>query len=187
MAKDARGRLIGAAVSLMRENGVAGTGLSDVIRRSGTARRSIYLNFPGGKSELVAEATRTVGDSLTVVLDSIAAQPEPVAAFARIWEGFLLESDFVAGCPIAAAALGGKEAPEAVAAAGKVFTAWADRLSEWLLEQGVRPDRATGLATTIVATIEGSVLLSQAQRSADPLRQAALYMQQLIESNMPPA
>lgn len=31
------------------------------------ARRTVYLNFPGGKAELVAEATRIAGDATLTV------------------------------------------------------------------------------------------------------------------------
>ena len=49
----ARERLIASAIELLRRNGVAGTGLAQLLEHSGTARRSVYVNFPGGKSELV--------------------------------------------------------------------------------------------------------------------------------------
>ncbi|AFU02933.1 TetR/AcrR family transcriptional regulator [Nocardia brasiliensis] len=182
MAADARGRLIAGAVSMMRENGVAGMGLSELTRRSGTARRSIYLNFPGGKSELVAEATRVIGASLTGVLESLTAEPNPVFAFARMWESVLLESDFAAGCPITAATLGRHQAPEGVLAAAEVFAQWTGRVRDWLHEQGVDHSLSEGLATSLIAAIEGAVLLSQAQRSVAPLEYVAESMQSLIHS-----
>src|SRR5258706_426767 len=52
----ARERLIASAIEMLRRHGVAGTGLAELLENSGTARRSVYVNFPGGKSELMAEA-----------------------------------------------------------------------------------------------------------------------------------
>ncbi|MGL5445276.1 MAG: TetR family transcriptional regulator, partial [[Mycobacterium] stephanolepidis] len=37
-----RQRLIDSAIAMMRERGVYGTGLADLLKRSGTARNSIY-------------------------------------------------------------------------------------------------------------------------------------------------
>ena len=52
----------------MQRHGVAGTGIAEILSTSGVTRRSIYLNFPGGKAELVAAATRSAGDELTALL-----------------------------------------------------------------------------------------------------------------------
>jgi AcrR family transcriptional regulator len=57
-----RERLISATAELMQRHGVAGTGIAGIVDTSGVTRRSIYVNFPGGKAELVAAATRSAGD-----------------------------------------------------------------------------------------------------------------------------
>ena len=49
-----RERLTAATATLMQRQGVAGTGIAEILSTSGVTRRSIYLNFPGGKAELVA-------------------------------------------------------------------------------------------------------------------------------------
>ena len=46
-----RERLIASAIDLVRARGVDGTGLAELLEHSGTARRSIYQHFPGGKAE----------------------------------------------------------------------------------------------------------------------------------------
>ena len=60
-----RDRLTSATATLMQRHGVAGTGIAEILATSGVTRRSIYLNFPGGKAELVAAATRSAGDEMT--------------------------------------------------------------------------------------------------------------------------
>ena len=112
----ARDRLVVTAIDLIRRQGVSGMGLSELLERSGAARRSLYLNFPGGKAELVADATLTAGSMLADGIDSLLSEQGPVGAvraFVQMWIDNLTNSDFEVGCPIVAAALGRSEAPAA--------------------------------------------------------------------------
>ncbi|MGA4787828.1 TetR/AcrR family transcriptional regulator [Nocardia sp. AB354] len=179
----ARDRLIDSAVDLMRSNGVAGTGIAQLLDHSGISRRSVYLNFPGGKSELIAEATRAAGATYSALLRTITAGADAascVAAFPALWREKLAASDFTAGCPIVAAALGRSEAPEAADAAGATFTEWETILAERLETEDVAPDLAISLATTVVAALEGAVILSLATRSMAPLERVGAQMSELI-------
>src|ERR1041385_7186118 len=97
-------RLTSATATLMQRHGVAGTGIAQILDTSGVTRRSIYLNFPGGKAELVAAATRSAGAEMTTTGREYVDEPNPVAAFAHMWSDVLIGSDFEGGCPITAAA-----------------------------------------------------------------------------------
>jgi TetR/AcrR family transcriptional repressor of lmrAB and yxaGH operons len=174
----ARERLIVSAIELLRRNGVAGTGLAALLEHSGTARRSVYVNFPGGKSELMTEATRTAGRLIDSTLTGTAQDGdgrESLAAFVESWKETLRSSDYTAGCPIVAAALGRSESPSAADAAGEVFAAW-----QTMIAGGLRTDGAESLATTVVAAVEGAVILCLAARSTDPLDKTVQMLDQLI-------
>ena len=54
--------MIETAAVVMRERGVEATSFSEVLARSGAPRGSIYHHFPGGKAQLIEEATRYAGD-----------------------------------------------------------------------------------------------------------------------------
>lgn len=179
----ARERLIDSAIELLRRNGVAGTGLAELLEHSGTARRSVYVNFPGGKSELVTEATRTAGRLMDSALAGAApdgALRESLAGFVESWKETLRSSDYTAGCPIVAAALGRTESPAAADAAGEVFAAWQAMLVRRLADGGVAVGEAESLATTVVAAVEGAVILCLAARSTDPLDRTAQMLDGLI-------
>ncbi|MBB5918611.1 AcrR family transcriptional regulator [Nocardia transvalensis] len=180
----ARDRLIDSTVDLMRRNGVAGTGIAQLLEHSGISRRSVYLNFPGGKAELVTEATRSAGEAASTLIrklaDGGADLASCVAAFPSIWRERLVASDFTAGCPIVAAALGRAEAPAAADAAGETFTEWEAILAESLRAEQVDDDRALALATTIVAAIEGAVVMSLATRSVAPLERVGTQLSALV-------
>lgn len=183
MATDARGRLILSTIDLVRSHGVAGFGITELLARSGVARRSLYLNFPGGKDELVAEATRVAG----AVVGADLARPGPdedldatVARYVASWRTALAESDFTAGCPVVAAALAGAAAPSAPPAAGAAFAAWEAHLAERLTAAGIAPDAAAPLATTVVAAVEGAVVLAIARRTTAPLDAVEAHLVDLL-------
>ncbi|KXP09779.1 hypothetical protein AXK57_13135 [Tsukamurella pulmonis] len=179
----ARDGLIEATVGLLRRHGVAGTGLTAITEASGRSRRTIYLNFPQGKAQLVEAATRAAGQFMA---DVIAALPleDPAAAirrFGALWETTLIESRFLSGCPIVAAALGRAEAPEAADAAGDAFRQWIETLTVSLVEHSaMEPRRARAVATTMVATVEGAIIMSAATRSVEPLHQALSVLEELV-------
>ncbi|MCF6388963.1 TetR family transcriptional regulator C-terminal domain-containing protein [Mycobacterium sp. MBM] len=169
----ARDRLVTSAIDLIRRNGVAGTGLALLLDVSGTARRSLYLNFPGGKSELIADATLAAGRYTGDAIDHLAATLGPVPAvraFVAAWRDTLTGSDFLSGCPIVAAALGRSEADKAADNAGAVFLDWQRRLATHLEAADVSPHDAAQLASVTVSAVEGAIVVCQATKSAEPLR-----------------
>jgi AcrR family transcriptional regulator len=169
----------------MQRHGVAGTGIAEILATSGVTRRSIYLNFPGGKAELVAAATRSAGDEMTMTVRGYIDDPDPVGAFAAMWSDVLVSTDFEGGCPIVAAASGRDESPEAANTAAVVFAEWGQLLADRLKEDGINRAAAQSLSTTIVAAVEGAVILSRAARSTKPLEQVTKHLNELISQHRP--
>ena len=180
-----RDRLTAATATLMQRHGVAGTGIAEILATSGVTRRSIYLNFPGGKAELVAAATRAAGDEMTATLRGYMDDPDPIGAFADMWGEVLVSTDFEGGCPIVAAAFSRAEAPEAASTAADVFAEWGQLLADRLREDGINRAAAQSLSTTVVAALEGAVILSRAARSIKPLTQVSRHLNELISQHRP--
>ena len=165
-----RAAMIDGAISLMRERGVAATSFADVLARSGAPRGSIYHHFPGGKTQLVEEATvsasKWVGTGIERILntsDTVGA----LRALVDIWRTGLEESRYEQGCPIAAAALGTERGARVIA--GASFDSWCTLLTTKLAGEGVPDERAGSIATLIVSALEGALILAQAQESSAPL------------------
>ncbi len=169
----------------MRCHGVAGTGIAGIVDTSGITRRSIYVNFPGGKAELVAAATRSAGDELAAILRDNMSEPDPVAAFAKIWAEHLIETNFEGGCAIVAAATSRDEAPEAADAAAEVFEDWVQLIASRLAEAGIKPQVAQSLSTTIVAAMEGAVVMARAAQSTTPLDLVSQHISELVAAHLP--
>src|SRR3954451_4795617 len=91
-----RERMIQSALILMGERGIEATSFSQVIEHSGAPRGSIYHHFPGGKAQLVEEATRYAGDAVVMLLeDAVRQARDPVAAVDAIvafWRDLLYNS-----------------------------------------------------------------------------------------------
>ncbi|MGL6237045.1 MAG: TetR/AcrR family transcriptional regulator [Segniliparus sp.] len=185
----ARDRLVRSAISLIRRKGVAGTGLTDLTEHSGHSRRTIYLNFPRGKAELVEAATRAAGETMGDIMAAAAASDDPaeiVSALVQWWSGSLARTGHTAGCPVAAAALARPEAPGATEAAASVFSAWIQILASRFERAGVGPDTALRLATTVITAIEGAIVVSVAGGSSAPLEQTGASLVELVARHIPP-
>lgn len=178
-----RENMIESAALLMRERGVEATSFSEVLERSGAPRGSIYHHFPGGKAQLVEEATRHAGEVIANGLAGALGQDDPAAAlrtFCDTWRSVLCKSDFGAGCPVVAATLEGERSPGARDAAGAAFARWQTLLSDALLERGVAREHARSLSALAIAAIEGAVVLARAERSRAPLARVADELELLV-------
>lgn len=176
------GMLLSAA-QLFRENGIESTALTDVVRHAGAPRGSIYHHFPGGKPQLAEEATRRAGALIGSMISAGLAHHGPVRTLETMIDMFrrqLTDSDYTAGCPIAAAALEGVNYPPAREAAAESFASWEDTIAASFWQHGVSKDRARSLATFAVGAIEGALLLAKAQRRSTPLDRAETELLALV-------
>lgn len=183
-------RMNDAAVALLREHGAAGVTVEAVLARSGAPRGSVYHHFPGGRDELLLTAARQSGEFITsLVAGMIEARHdtrEVIADFIEFWKNWIVEDGFTAGCPIVALALDERpDTPAAHALVEDTFAHWRGLLRGQLRRDGVSPARSRQLATVIVASIEGAIVLARAQRSATPLDDVAATLIELIGHSVP--
>src|SRR6059036_3820796 len=107
----ARERMIVSTALLVRERGARATSLDAILAHSGAPRGSVYHHFPGGREQLLREATEYAGEYVARRLERSAGD-DPLAPLDALFEeyrGNLLASDFRAGCPVVAVAI---ESPE---------------------------------------------------------------------------
>lgn len=162
---------------MMREHGVAATGLTELLAHSKTARGSIYLHFPGGKSELMEQATLHAGQQVSATIDALVAESsspaEVVLGLVAVWKRVLDTSSFTAGCPIVAAAQSGTDSPTVQAAAATVFADWTRRLADLLVSAGRESAAAASLSSVIIRC--------RSEKSLQPLDDAATNLVRLLE------
>lgn len=185
-----RERLLLSAITLMCERGVHATGLADLLAHSHTARGSIYQHFPGGKTELMEQATYAAGRTINAVLDKLLTTRDPAGVVGGIidyWKQVLTGSDYVMGCPILAAAQSGPGEPTVQAASAAVFETWVDKIATALTEAGVDPATARPIASMAVSAIEGAIAQSRTARTTEPLDDVGTVLTRLIDSALPAA
>ncbi|MBN3511814.1 TetR/AcrR family transcriptional regulator [Mycolicibacterium nivoides] len=178
-----RERLIQSAIELMREYGVHATGLSDLLERSNTARGSIYQHFPGGKTELMEQATLAAGRIITARIQELTQTlpaEDVIGAFVAGWKQNLTDSSFAAGCPIMAAAQAGPDALTVREASAAVFADWSGVIAESIESKGIDAATAASLGSFIVSSLEGAIIQCRSAKSLQPLDDACTSLMLLL-------
>lgn len=171
-----RERMVYSAAQLIRERGVTGTGVRDVVERADAPRGSFQHYFPDGKDQLVSDALGFAGDfaaGWVARYGQSARRPTPSGLFAHLaeyWRRELSRHDFERGCPLMATAadsLAGDAAlTEPLRAA---LTRWEGAVADALRTTGVPRPRCRPLATLMLSTLEGAVVLARVHGSTRPL------------------
>ena len=173
-----RARIVEEAAVLIHERGVAGTTLDDVKAAAEVSGSQMYHYFPDKNDLLQAvidyQADATVSNQRHADLGS--------AEGVQAWRDMVIYAaervQAKGGCPLGS--LGGQLAesdPEARSLIAAGFERWTTEISQGLrslqasgqLPPGLDPD---DLAVTLLATLQGGLLLAQVQRSTRPFETA---------------
>lgn len=182
---DPRQRMIVTTAKLLQRQGYHATGLKQVVEEAGAPRGSIYHHFPGGKDQLVVEALRVASTELTrAIADARRTEDSPAAIVERLGaslQRWLERSGFVEGCPVSTVTLeAAPRHPEITEACREAYDRWIGLFADALLMRGRTEHDARALATTVVAGLEGALLLSRAHRSTAPLSSTCAHLAALV-------
>jgi len=181
--RDGRERLLNGARKLLAEKGYAGMELRDVAERGKAPRGSIYHHFPGGKTQLAAEAAALEGTEIKALIERSLEQrglAETLTMFGEIFRRRVKDRPEHLGCPVAAAALARPEDPALAAAATKAFQSWEAPIAAALREEGVAAKEAENFAGLVVSTVEGALVRARAAADQAPLDSAVAGLQQAL-------
>jgi TetR/AcrR family transcriptional repressor of lmrAB and yxaGH operons len=183
---DTRQRMLDTAADLFQSQGYHATGLTQLTTAGGAPKGSLYFHFPGGKEQLAAEAVQLSSERTGALLEAILRDaPDAATAIDRAVEAlanFLAESDFQRGCPLATVALDAAAESEPIReACADGYSSWHDILRNYLAGQELSAERADELATVVLATIEGGLLLARTRRDLAPLRAVATHLHTTLD------
>lgn len=189
MATNTRARLIQTTLRLLQTHGYHGTGLNRILAESGAPRGSLYFHFPGGKPELALEAVRHgiawASRDLEASLDAAADPVDGVCTYIEAAARLLRSSNFTFGCPVAPVIL---DSPEETSplweACRDAFRQWHGALASGLRKAGASPDRARALATLVIASLEGALLMSRSQRDTAALDTVSAELARAIRGTL---
>jgi TetR/AcrR family transcriptional repressor of lmrAB and yxaGH operons len=180
-----RTKMLASAAEVLRERGAAGVTIDEVLTRSGAPRGSVYYHFPEGRAQILTDALHYAGDAITAAIYEAAERGAKVLlrSFVGYWERLLTESDFHAGCPVVAAAIGwAPDEPELTADAGRIIDRWRTALTQAFIADGFDESDAASLAVMSIAALEGAVVLCRSARSTEPLREVSDQLEFLIKA-----
>ena len=186
MTSDTRAKMVAGAADLMSRRGVNATSMREVVRHTGTPRGSIGHHFPRGKQQLIEDALVFAGRQVSGPLKHLTETRGAIVGlrtFIALWRQTLERTKFQAGCPVLAVAVEqyvndaterDGEPDEAAQQhlldlANGVFADWQQIMFAALRREGVAPARARRLAALVIASLEGTVAICRAARSAQPL------------------
>lgn len=174
-------------LELIQVRGYAGTGLNAVAEQADAPKGSLYFHFPEGKEALgVAAVDRAAAQFRDLVAAAALEEATAGAALRRVVEALaaiLAESDFRLGCPVSVVTLEmGAASDRLRESCAAAFESWIAPTADYLAASGRSEADARVLATTIVSTIEGAVIVSRAQRSVVPLHHAGEVLAGLVDT-----
>ncbi len=162
-----------SAATLVRERGVHGVGLRQIVAHADAPRGSLQRYFPGGKTQLITEALNLAGaevlDATDSALSEAATLEDAIDAIFAPWRQVLAESDFTMGCPIAATVVDASGDDRLRQEARGLFDQWHDSVRAALVKFGVEKSTAEDDASVLLAALEGALILSRASQSTQPL------------------
>ena len=181
---DTRQRMLDSAAELFHQQGYHATGLNQLVAAGGAPKGSLYFHFPGGKEQLAAEAIRQSGERLAELLAAaVANSPDAATGIENAIEALavsLRESDFRRGCPLATVALDAAAESDLIReACADGYRSWHALIEAYLAQRGA--DEPAALATIVLASIEGALLLAKTMRDTAPLRAVATHLRATIE------
>jgi AcrR family transcriptional regulator len=184
-----RDRILTATNELFRRNGFNGTSIKQITIAAQVPMGSLYHFFPDGKDQLAREAIETSGPAYQQLFELIADEAAtPAEAISNFFVGaadVLEESDFIDICPIGTVAREVASTNDTLReSTSKVFASWITAVAARFMAAGIPGREANGLATTVVASLEGGFMLARAARDTAPLLATGTAMRLLVDTTL---
>jgi len=187
-----KARIIQRVAPLFNERGYFGTSLSDIMSATELQKGGIYRHF-GSKDELALAAFDfafgRLSERYAAVIRRHAHTVDRLLALIAV-HGDLLDDPYLAGgCPVLNTATESDDAHPALhERARKAMDIWRETLRT-TVEKGVARGEmkevdADEVASVVIATLEGAVMLSKLYGNAIYLRRAVKHLQDYVKTSV---
>lgn len=190
--EETRQEIIRKAAPIFNQQGYEGAALSDLMQATGLEKGGIYRHFES-KQQLASEAFDYAWNkALNARLEGMQEIPNTIDRLKQIVRNFRdrREGLVPGGCPLLNTAIDSDDGNLPLRnKARRALNAWLDRLAS-IAKQGQRRGEirvqvnVEKLATLIVSTLEGSLMLSRLQRTDEPLDVACRYLEEYLETEI---
>jgi TetR/AcrR family transcriptional repressor of nem operon len=184
--------IIRKAAPIFNQRGYDGAALSDLMRATGLEKGGIYRHFES-KQQLAAEAFDYAWQiALDTRFEGTQEISNTVDRLKQIVRNFRLRRAGLVpgGCPLLNTAIDSDDGnPQLRGKARRALSSWLDRL-QWIVADGQRRGEVrsdvdpTELATLIVGTLEGGLMVSRLQRKDDARGLACRHLEEYLETNI---
>ncbi|MBV8137773.1 MAG: TetR/AcrR family transcriptional regulator [Deltaproteobacteria bacterium] len=186
-----RDRIIAEAANVFNQRGFEGCSMSDLMAATGLEKGGIYRHF-SSKEELAAEAFdyawKLAFETRTHDLEQV---PNSVEKLKRFIANFVERRTSVpGGCPVLNTAVEADDGnPLLRERVRNAWRAWRDTLVEIVAagakRKEIRPDvDAKEVATLIVSSLEGALMIARLERNKDALLAAQSHLCRYLEAEV---
>ena len=186
-----RKKIVEAAAPIFNQCGYEGSSLNDLMEATGLKKGGIYRHF-SSKEELAAEAFDYTWEAAwNARLLHVDEKTSGIAKLKQLIANFVdYRSPVAGGCPILNTAIDTDDGnPVLRARVAKALRSWLTRL-QTIVEQAqesreTRPGvDAKLVATLIVASLEGALMMSRLQRNDEALRRVQSHLNQYLDNQV---
>lgn len=186
-----RKRIVEAAAPIFNQHGYEGCSLNALMEATGLKKGGIYRHF-ASKEELAAEAFDHTWDAAwkTRFLH-VDEQGDGISKLKQFIANFLeRKSPVTGGCPVLNTAVDADDGNAILRTkVAKALRSWTSRLETYVEEAKkehlAKSDvDAKAVATLIIASLEGALMMSRIQRSDEPLRLVQSHLNEYLHKEV---
>jgi TetR/AcrR family transcriptional repressor of nem operon len=186
-----RKRIVEAAAPIFNQHGYEGSSLNALMEATGLKKGGIYRHF-ASKEELAAEAFDYTWEAAWKArLLHVDEKPNRIDKLKQLIADFIeRRSPVPGGCPVLNTAVDADDgSPVLRARVAKALRSWVSRLQAYLEEaqeqRDARPDvDPIAVATLIVASLEGALMMSRIQRNEEALRRVQSHLNEYLDNEV---
>ncbi len=186
-----RRKIVEAAAPIFNRRGYEGSSLNDLMEATGLKKGGIYRHF-SSKEELAAEAFDYTWDAAwnarLLHVDEKATGTEKLKQLIANFIDY--RSPVAGGCPILNTAIDADDGnPVLRVRVAKALRSWLSRLQIIVKQAQERGETRSGVdpklvATPIVASLEGALMMSRLQRNDETLRRVQSHLNGYLENEV---
>ena len=161
-----RDRILKAAKRLFQQRGYYAVGTAEILAASQAPKGSMYHHFPEGKEQIAIEAVNTIRSDVLSVMRQLQTKglstADAIRSLAKGMAQWLKQSEWREGTMLASTTVGSvPDLPKVHAAIKEAFDEWRGEIIKMLVAEGWTKAAANTLAQTLLAGIEGAMILAR--------------------------
>lgn len=192
-ASETRAKIIQQAAGLFNQQGYAGSSMSDIMRVTGLQKGGIYNHFNSKEELALAAFDFAIQLSSKKFLQAVRGKRttvEKLQAILWVYQQFIDDPPVPGGCPLLNTAVESDDAyPVLRDRAQQAMTSWRNLIIR-IINKGIVQGEvhsaieADTVATILIATLEGSVMISKLYGDAVYMERAIAHLNHYIISEL---